>query len=235
MNITKEKTVAQVVTENTGADHVFCKYNIDFCCGGDATLKKVCNENGIEFNVLKNEIESVTAVINRDINFGEMDMVSLINHSKSIYHKYLKENVPVISQLAVKVAEVHWMHHQEVVQINNSFSKAISEIVEQLSIEETILFPFINKIIEQDRLTTKLDKDEIETLKKSIKNIEKGLKNAGDIFKKIAGLTNNYTPPLGACNTFKLLYEKLQEFEQELHKFIHFEKHILFPKVLENN
>ena len=235
MSITIDKTVAQVVTENMGADHVFSKYKIDFCCGGDATLKTVCKENGIEFSVLKNEIESVTAIINSDVNFGEMDMVSLINHSKSVYHKYLKENIPVLSQLAVKVAEVHWMQHEEVVLISNSLSKGISEIAEQLSIEETIIFPFINKIIGQEYLNTKLDENELVTLKNAIKSIDKGFKNTGDIFKKISKLSKNYTPPSGACNTFKLLYEKLQEFEQELHKFIHFNKNILFPKMLENN
>ncbi len=235
MSITIDKTVAQVVTENMGADHVFSKYKIDFCCGGDATLKTVCKENEIEFSVLKNEIESVTAIINSDVNFSEMDMVLLINYSKSVYHKYLKENIPVISQLAVKVAEVHWMQHEEVVSINNSLSKAISEIVEQLSVEEKILFPFINKIIGQEYLNSKLDKNELETLKISVKSIEKGFKTAGDIFKNISNLTSNYSPPVGACNTFTLLYEKLQEFEQELHKFIHFEINILFPKVIDNS
>ena len=234
MSITKEKTVAEIVTENMGADHVFSKYKIDFCCGGNVTLETACKEKGIEFNTLKNEIESITAIISSDTNFSEMDVVSLIDHSQNVYHKYIKENIPVASQLAVKVAEVHWVQHKEVVEINNLFSKVVSEITEQLSIEENIIFPFINKIIDQGNLKTELDQGELGTFKKSIKNIEIGHKNAGDLFKNISQLTSNYTPPEGACNTFKLLYEKLQEFEQELHKFIHFEKNILFSRVLEN-
>ena len=53
---------------------------------------------------------------------------------------------------------------------------------------------------------------------------------AGNIFKKIAELTNNYTPPAEACNTFRALYSKLQEFEADLHQHIHLENNILFPK-----
>ena len=46
--------------------------------------------------------------------------------------------------------------------------------------------------------------------------------NAGSIFKNIAKLSNEYTPPEEACNTFKALFDKLKEFEQDLHKHIHY-------------
>ena len=235
MNITKDKTVAQVVTENMGADHVFSKYNIDFCCGGDITIELACKENGVEFKTLKNEIEAITTLITNDKNFKEMDIISLINYSQKTYHKYIKENIPMVSQLAVKVAEVHWREHKEVVEVNNLFNKVISEIIEQLSNEENIIFPFLEKKIKLENLNVKLNHEELETFENSIKNIEKSYKNTGDIFKRISKLTSNYSLPEGACNTYKLLYEKLQEFELELHKFIHFEKNILFPKVLESN
>ncbi|MDD3722853.1 MAG: DUF542 domain-containing protein [Lutibacter sp.] len=63
MGITKEKTVAEVVAKNMGADQVFSKYKIDFCCGGGTTLEVACKENGVEFEVLKNEIETISKKI----------------------------------------------------------------------------------------------------------------------------------------------------------------------------
>jgi len=42
-----------------GADQVFSKYKIDFCCGGGATLEIACKESGVEFEVLKKEIETI--------------------------------------------------------------------------------------------------------------------------------------------------------------------------------
>ena len=59
----------------------------------------------------------------------------------------------------------------------------------------------------------------------------------GQRFKKIAVLTNNYTPPADACNTYKVTFLMLEEFERDLHKHIHMENNILFPraKVLEKN
>ncbi len=52
MGITKEKTVAEVVAKKMGADQVFSKYKIDFCCGGGTTLEVACKESGVEFEVL---------------------------------------------------------------------------------------------------------------------------------------------------------------------------------------
>jgi regulator of cell morphogenesis and NO signaling len=46
-------------------------------------------------------------------------------------------------------------------------------------------------------------------------------------------LSDGYTPPEDACNTFRVLYGKLKEFEDDLHRHIHLENNILFPKAIE--
>lgn len=46
--------------------------------------------------------------------------------------------------------------------------------------------------------------------------LENEHENAGDIFKEIARLSSNYSPPKDVCNTFRILYVKLEEFEQDL-------------------
>ncbi len=230
MNITKEKTVAEVVTENVGADHVFSKYNIDFCCGGDVTIDKACKDKGLDFNVLKLKIETIVNKINTDVNVKEMDLVSLLNQTQQVYHNYFNENIPLISQLSAKVAEVHYLNHKEVVEVNILFNKILPDLNEQINTEEKKLFPFIKNHLAQKNG----EQFELEQLPKTILNFEKVQKQMADVFKNISKITNNYSLPKDACNTFKLLYNNLQEFEQNLHRFIHFEKNVLFPKVLEN-
>ena len=56
--------------------------------------------------------------------------------------------------------------------------------------------------------------------------------NAGNVFKQISELSLGYTPPEWACNTFKAMYAKLEEFESDLHVHIHLENNILFPKAI---
>jgi regulator of cell morphogenesis and NO signaling len=56
--------------------------------------------------------------------------------------------------------------------------------------------------------------------------------NAGDIFKEIAVLTANFTPPESACNIYKPLYAKLEEFQNDLFQHTHLENNILFLKAI---
>jgi regulator of cell morphogenesis and NO signaling len=55
----------------------------------------------------------------------------------------------------------------------------------------------------------------------------------GDRFRTISDLTDNYNPPADACNTYRVTLSLLQEFEENLHRHIHLENNILFPKAIE--
>ena len=232
MNITKDKTVAEVVTENVGADHVFSKYKIDFCCGGGMKLKDACKESGAAFETVKQEIEDIKNIIVGNSDLNSMDVLGLIKHATTEYHEYFVETISQLSPLAAKVAEVHAQEHPEVVQVNILFSKVVSEISEQISLEENVLFPFIEKFRDQEISFTENEETITETLQKSINSIESGLAIGAENFKQIAITSSNYTLPVGACNSYTFLYKNLEEFEHKLHKYIHFEKNILFPKLL---
>lgn len=232
MNITKEKTVADVVTENVGADHVFSKYKIDFCCGGGMKLEDACKESGVAFETVKKEIEDIKNIIAGNSDLNSMNVLGLIKHATTEYHEYFDGIIAQLSPLAAKVAEVHAQEHPEVVEVNILFSKVVSEISEQISLEENVLFPFIEKFRDQEISFTENEETITETLKKSIKSIKSGLAIGAENLKQIAITTSNYTLPVGACNSYTFLYKNLEEFEHKLHKYIHFEKNILFPKLL---
>ena len=123
MNITKEKTVADVVTENVGADHVFSKYKIDFCCGGGMKLEDACKESGVAFETVKKEIEDIKNIIAGNSDLNSMNVLGLIKHATTEYHEYFDGIIAQLSPLAAKVAEVHAQEHPEVVEVNILFSK----------------------------------------------------------------------------------------------------------------
>ncbi len=56
---------------------------------------------------------------------------------------------------------------------------------------------------------------------------------AGNLMAEIRTLSQNYTPPAGACPTFRAFYAGLHEFEQNLHQHIHLESNILFPRAID--
>lgn len=232
MQITKENTVAEVVSKNLGADHVFSKYKIDFCCGGGETLEKACEESGVEFEILKQEIETINNTIVGETNLNDLDIKSLIEIAKDEYHVYISDTIFEIKPFSEKVAEVHGTDHNEVVEINILFTSVEIVITEMLKNSILSLYPIINEILNLPNPASDFSIAQLEELQRSIKRNEIAQILVGDTFKEISRLSSNYVTPVGACNSYTFLYKKLQEFELEIHKYIHLEKNVIIPKTL---
>lgn len=232
MTTIKNKTVAEVVAENIKTAHIFKKHGIDFCCGGGITIEKACEKKQLDYEIIKSELLNVdNAPKAYDYNSWHLDF--LIDHIINIHHTYVEESIPLILQYSNRVAHVHGHHYKEVVEINALFTEVANELADHLKKEETILFPYIKKLLQFKKEEKTLKTPPFGSVNNPISVMENEHESAGDIFKEIAKLSNNYTPPEGACNTFRALYAKLDEFEQDLHQHIHLENNILHPKAIQ--
>lgn len=233
MIVKEENTVAEVVVSNIKTAHIFKKHGIDFCCGGGVTLEKACLKNDVDYNLLKAEIEALDSEGGRSYNYNSWDLDFLIDHIINVHHTYVEENIPLLLQYANKVAKVHGHHYTELIQINKLVTDVANELLDHMQKEELILFPYVKQQVEAQKKGVEIAAPHFGTVNNPINVMEQEHEIAGDIFKEIARLTNNYTPPEGACNTFRALYSKLEEFEQDLHQHVHLENNILFPKAIE--
>ena len=224
------KTVAEFVVENIESADVFKKHGIDFCCGGDISIKNACENNDVDVDVLVSELTQLknkTSFLN-DYNKWELDF--LIDFIQNTHHKYVDENLTLLKQYGDKVAQVHSQQHPELLEIQQLIHTVSDDLTSHMKKEELILFPFIKKLVRAKREHTKIENPHFETVDNPIKMMEEDHDTAGDIFKRISELTNKYQTPDGACNSYKALYHKLQEFEDDLHHHVHLENNILFPK-----
>jgi len=232
MIITKEKTVGETVTENIKTAHIFKKYGIDFCCGGGISIDKACEKKNVDFSKLEEELLSVDKA-QKAYDYDKWELGFLIDHIINIHHTYVVESIPLILQYSNRVAEVHGHHYSEVIEINRLFGEVANELTSHMQKEEIILFPYVKKLLNLKVTAQEIVPPHFGTVNNPIKMMEEEHENAGDVFKEIAILSNNYTPPSEACNTFRALYSKLEEFEQDLHQHIHLENNILFPKAIQ--
>ena len=232
MLVSREKTVASYVTENIKTAHVFKKYGIDFCCGGNISVEKACKKYNVNYLTLENELSSVDVIkdVIEDYNKWELDFLMI--YIENVHHLYIKENLPLISQYANKVAKVHGDKYPEVVEVNKLFHVIANELISHLQKEEQILFPFIKQLVLAKKEKRKNAAPSFQTINNPIVMMEHEHDYVGNVMKQIAKLTDSYSPPEGACNTFKALYAKLKEFEQDLHKHVHLENNILHPKAI---
>jgi regulator of cell morphogenesis and NO signaling len=232
MNILESKTVADLVTENIQTAHIFKKYGIDFCCGGGINLKMAAEKAEIKYVDLEKELLGVENTTGRTNNYNNWNLDFLTDHIVNFHHASVQESIPMIYQYALRVVRVYGSNYPELLQVQRLFSEISRELRAHLKKEEEILFPFIKNMVKVQMEGSDFSPPDFGTVDNPIKMMETEHEEAGGILRQISALTNNYTPPQGACNTFKAFYAKLEEFEQDLHQHVHLENNILFPKAL---
>lgn len=225
----REKTVAQIVTENISAAHIFKKHGIDFCCGGGISIAKACERNAVDIEVLEKEILENIGRTLKEEDYNSWSLDALMDRIQNKHHAYVRTTLPILNEYAAKVAKVHGHHYSYLHEVQQIVADTSEELLEHLEKEEQILFPAIKKALLSP--TDSTQKSEQHTLIQSpLAELNEEHEQAGEAFKKIAKLTNDYSPPPDACNTFKALYHLLNEFENDLHLHVHLENNILFPK-----
>tara|TARA_R110002124_G_scaffold87407_1_gene225036 strand:+ start:56353 stop:57078 length:726 start_codon:yes stop_codon:yes gene_type:complete len=232
MTTIQEKTVGEIVTENIKAAHIFKKYGIDFCCGGGISIKKACDKAKINPSLLEADLLNLDVVKDSTTDYDNWKIDFLADHIINIHHTYVSESSTLLLQYSERVNQVHGHHYTELNEIELLVKKVVQELATHMKKEELILFPFIKKLVAAERENGSVPMIPFGTVENPIKMMEAEHEEAGEIMRQIRWLTNNYTPPQKACNTYKALYSKLEEFEQDLHQHVHLENNILFPKAL---
>jgi len=231
MKTLEETTIGEFVAIDFRTAAIFSKYGIDFCCKGQRTVEEVCDKKNIDEAQLLEELNSVLDSKNDsgfDFNSWPLDL--LVDYIEKTHHRYVEEKTPVILEFLDKLASVHGSNHPELIQINTLFQRCAGELAQHMKKEELILFPFIKKMMGATISHESVQPPHFGTVNNPITMMMEEHDNEGERFRTIAALTNNYTPPEDACNTYRVTFEMLKEFEQDLHKHIHLESNILFPK-----
>lgn len=222
-----ESSVGQLVTENPSRSRVFQKYQIDFCCGGKRRLADVCQEHGLDATTVVNELlaESETLAPG-EANGKDMGLTELCDHIERTHHQFLKNELPRLGMMAGRVASVHGANHPWTVTLAQVFSSFAAEMGAHMMKEEQVLFP-------QIRLLAKGEKTALSSIAQPVSMMEHEHDNAGADLVKMRSLSSGFTPPAGACNTFRALLQGLAELETDTHHHVHLENNILFPRSLE--
>ena len=158
---------------------------------------------------------------------------SLTDYIIQTHHQYVIKAIPDILPLAQKVVEAHGKIHTELAIIQSLFQQLSNELLLHMKKEELVLFPYIKKMTQAESDGKGVDRPAFGSVKAPISVMETEHETAGIILKRLSQLSNDFTPPEDACNTFRLLFGKLKEFQDDLRRHVHLENDILFPKAIE--
>lgn len=234
MDTVQKKTIGAYVAQDFRTAALFSKYKIDFCCKGDKTLEEVCQTKGLDIHQIENEINAVlNSSSSSEIDFKSFSPTLLIDYILETHHAYVQEKTPVLSAYLDKLCKVHGDRHPELFEINYLFSVSATDLLQHLQKEESILFPYIKIMTNAIKNNENIQQPGFGSVENPIAMLKQEHETEGDLFVEIAKLTNGYTPPNDACETYKVTFGMLKEYEEDLHKHIHLENNILFEKAKE--
>ena len=226
--------IGELVAKDYRTASVFKKYSIDFCCQGNRTIQEACEKKNIDTKkVLEDLVAIMEAKSESTTDYQSWPLDLLADYIEKKHHRYVQEKTLEIQPYLDKICKVHGERHPELLKIKEEFNASAGELAAHMKKEELILFPFIRKMTKAKLENAKVDAAHFGTVKNPIQMMMSEHTVEGNRFMKIEELTNNYTPPQDACNTYRVSFALLKEFEQDLHLHIHLENNILFPKAIE--
>lgn len=225
--------IADIVLKDFRSADIFRKYNIDFCCGGNRQIGEACEELKVNFTQLKHEIDAALMQGEEpSYDFNDWDINFLGDYILNTHHQYIKSELPVLRAYLEKIAEVHGDHHPELFEVRDLFIGSATVILKHLEREEIVLFPYIKELTAYRDHPDVIEKPFIDPDENPLNDMINEHQIEGERFRRMSHLTNRYAVPEDACNTYLVAMKRLENFEKDLHRHIHLENNILFPKTL---
>ncbi len=234
MLIQEDTKVGEVVASDFRAAQIFEKFGIDCCGGGKKSIVEACAAIGIDPETVISSLREIPENGNgKPQDFSSMKPDFLIDYIVSNHHSYVEKMLPVICMHSRKVANKHGDKHPETVAIEGLFSNVSDELSVHMQKEERMLFPYIKNLLKIEENGEEAEFPPFGSVENPVRMMELEHETAGRLIAEINALSSNFRLPEDACTTYKVLFNELKEFEDDLHIHIHLENNILFPKAIE--
>ena len=212
--LSAEQAIGQIAVQLPGATAVFRRLKLDFCCGGQVSLRQATADKDLNLDAVMTELAALNRV---DALPAVTDPSALIDHILKRYHDVHREQLPELIRMARRVEAVH----RENPNVPNGLAELLEgmeeELISHMLKEEQILFPMMKS-------------GGHPFVSQPISMMRHEHVGHGSMLDKVLALTNDATPPQGACNTWRALYAGIAQLNEDLINHIHLENNVLFPQ-----
>ncbi|HEY9218712.1 MAG TPA: DUF542 domain-containing protein [Phenylobacterium sp.] len=204
--------VRDIAIDRPGATTVLRKHKIDFCCNGGLSLAEATARRGVDLSAVVADLERLATSV-RD---GAADPKSLISQIVEDYHDVHRREFPEAIRLARRVEAVHCEKPACPRGLTAHLTSMFDHLESHQQKEERMLFPMMlaggrgmvglpvaRMLVEHEEVSAQLD--------------------------RLVELTTDFTPPDGACTTWRALYELCHKLDEDLREHMRLENDLLFP------
>lgn len=229
MPFNENSLVKDIVNLFPQSSDLFKQNRLDFCCGGNRPLAEAAAERELDVTTLVTELEELFKKHNGSAEnmevWTETDSATLIDHITNKYHRELEDELALMSPYVTKVSKVHGDRHPELLRMYELFYQLKKELLEHTAKEEATVFPLLLQL-------DSVGADKRAEMIAEITELEKEHDMAGSILKELREITDDFTPPMDACGTYRLVYKRLETLESHTFMHVHLENNILFPRYI---
>jgi regulator of cell morphogenesis and NO signaling len=227
-----EQTLADIVTADTRTAVVFDRMGLDYCCQGQRTLADAALELGLPLGDIVSQLEVLGPHDAGEHLEDWSTLDALTRHIVTTHHAYVREHAPQIVAWLDRLIERHGARHPELAEVGITFHRIADDMATHMLKEENILFPFIDALARAVDTDRRLPPSPFGTILNPIRMMEADHQASGGDLAHLRAITAGYTPPPDGCTTYRACYAELERFEADLHRHVHLENHILFPRAI---
>ncbi|MBA1186844.1 iron-sulfur cluster repair protein YtfE [Stutzerimonas nitrititolerans] len=211
-----EQTLGNLACLIPGATRVFRQYKLDFCCGGNTSLRDAASLRALDAQAIAEQLAALGGHADTQPDWRNEPAGTLIEHILERFHERHREQFPELIRLANRVEQVHGNKADCPVGLAEHLWNMQQELESHMLKEEQILFPMLQRGMKLPQSQGPI----------AVMRFEHD--QHGAALERMAELTNDITPPGNACNTWRALYRGLEELRDDLMQHIHLENNILF-------
>ena len=224
-------TVGQLVSERPERAALFERLGIDYCCCDRQALGEACEHGHVDpKQVLSGLVQLESAgPVSDETDWSIRPLGELVDHITEKHHAYLNDALPRLSYLINKVWEAHVRLHPELSDVAEEFAALRTELERHMQDEERVLFPLCRSI----ETAGSARPGGKRSLLEMIHRLEDEHVDSSRSFQRLRELTEDFTPPVDGCPTYRVMLSSLAELEEDLRKHVYKENCLLFPRALE--
>jgi regulator of cell morphogenesis and NO signaling len=222
--------VGAIIVARPALARVFERLGLDYCCGGKRPLGELARARGLDPATVLACVEAAAdaaAAGPAEVDAGALPLTALADHIEATHHAYVRAELPRLLEMSDRVARKHGWRDGRLAAVAQTVAGLAAEMADHMDKEERILFPFIRRIDAGEP-----DGFHCGSIANPIRQMEAEHDSAGAAVARLRELTDGFRPDADACNTHRALLAGLEEFEGDLHRHVHKENNILFPRAL---
>jgi regulator of cell morphogenesis and NO signaling len=219
--IDRHQSVASLVLEHSECVPVLQRHRIDFCCRGELSLEAAAAQRQVDLDALLGAVRG--AIEGQRGEPGEdprqLPTPQLVEHIVARHHTWLRDALPFIGALAVKVSRVHGEHQPSLRVLEVAVLELVAALSAHLDEEESALFPaLVATAPDRAALAAPLAAMQAEHLK------------VAALLERIREASGGFALPDWACNSYRTLFASLERLEADVFRHVHLENHVLRPR-----